>query len=132
MRASVRSLLLVASLLAAREASAQVRGAYLPPAPQGPGGEDVVETASGARCRQSMNSNRSYLDVGLMARQGSSDVSGYGPYAINPRATGEALGYARVTVPLGRKPQRIDCNRLYELEIQRMQQEIDLLKMNAE
>jgi hypothetical protein len=37
-----------------------------------------------------------------------------------------------VTIPLGRKPARIDCNRLYEMEIERMKREIDLLKMAAQ
>jgi len=44
----------------------------------------------------------------------------------------EALAYARVTIPLGKQPQRIDCSRIYELELERLRQEIALLKMNAE
>jgi hypothetical protein len=32
----------------------------------------------------------------------------------------EALAYARVTIPLGRKPKRIDCSQIYELEIARL------------
>lgn len=131
MRAFARSLPLAVLLIAA-EASGQVQGAFLPSPPSGPGGEDVVETASGARCRQSMNSNRAYLDVGLLASQSNRDINQQpGPLATD-QERGQALGYARVTVPLGRKPERLDCSRLYELEIERMRREIELLKLAAE
>jgi hypothetical protein len=39
--------------------------------------------------------------------------------------------YARVTIPIGKRPQRIDCTRVYELEIQKVQREVELLKLNA-
>ena len=44
----------------------------------------------------------------------------------------QALGYARITVPLGKKPKRLDCSKLYELEIVRLKEEIALLRMNAQ
>ena len=72
MRASVRNLLLVASLeLVAVSAAAAQQGIYLPPAPHGPGGEDTIETASGTRCRQSINSNSGYVDIGVAGSGGS-------------------------------------------------------------
>ena len=43
----------------------------------------------------------------------------------------KALAYARVTIPLGKQPKRIDCSRMYEWEIERLQEEIALLRMNA-
>ncbi|MEQ7872385.1 hypothetical protein ABDK56_00045 [Sphingomonas sp. ASV193] len=55
MRGFARPLLLAASLLAADAGLAQ--SLYLPSPPTGPGGEDTIETESGVRCRQSMNSN---------------------------------------------------------------------------
>ena len=36
------------------------------------------------------------------------------------------------TAALGRKPKRLDCSRIYEFEIQRLRDELALLKMNAE
>lgn len=131
MRAFARISLLVASLLATSSA-AMADGVYLPPAPTGSGGEDVIETADGARCRQSMNSPGPYLDVGMEA---SGSNSGRNAYALTPldgRGGQQALGYARITIPLGRRPSRIDCSRLYELEIARMKREIELLKLAAE
>lgn len=141
MHGYARNLLLAASLLAAESAAfASPEGIYLPPAPSGPGGEDVVESASGARCRQSMNNNNGYLDVGVTAGTSRDNDR----YAFNYNgdniqngvqkqpSSGQALGYARISIPLGHRPARIDCSRLYELEIARMQREIELLKMAAE
>lgn len=134
MPASARSWLLVVSvelLLGATAASAQT-GIYLPPAPQGPGGEDTIETQSGTRCRQSINGNEGYLDIGVSGSTASGvPNTGNVFVSINERDR-QALGYARITVPLGRKPKRLDCSRIYELEIQRLRDELALLKMNAE
>ena len=134
MRVFARSLLLAASaeLLLGSAAAAQ-SGIYLPPAPHGSGGEDTIETSSGTRCRQSMNSNSGYVDFGVAGSTGSGiPQSQSGVFiSINDRDK-EALGYARVTIPLGKRPKRIDCSRVYELEIERLRQELALLRMNAE
>jgi hypothetical protein len=108
-------------------------GFYLPPAPNGPGGEDSIETSSGTRCRQSINSNGAYLDVGMAGSHSSGSAND--PYRVGSsvRDSGnEALGYARMVMPIGKKPQRIDCTRIYEMELARMRREIELLKMAAE
>jgi len=131
MRASVRNSLLAALALAASAPALADGGFYLPPAPTGPGGEDVIETASGTRCRQSINGNGAYLDVGMAASRSASDRDLPAIYGRSNNDS-EALGYARVTVPLGKRPERLDCARLYEMEILRMRREIELLKMAAE
>lgn len=134
MPAFARSLLLVASaeLLLASVAAAAQPGIYLPPAPQGPGGEDTIETQSGTRCRQSINSNEGYVDVGIAGSSASDVPSGGNVFISITERDRQALGYARVTLPLGKKPKRIDCSRIYELEISRLREEIALLKMNAQ
>ena len=130
MRGFVRSLLLAVSLAAA-SAPASAQGLYRPPPPSGPGGEDRVETGSGARCSQSINSNGSYLDVGMAGSTANRrDIHG-SPFISNDQGS-QALGYVRMTVPLGRRQPRVDCTRLYELEIQRMKREIELLQLAAE
>ena len=56
---------------------------------------------------------------------------------FNDTQTGDIGVYARITIPLGdRAKNRIDCNRLFELElrkkileVQRLEQEIKQLKM---
>ena len=137
MHAYVRGLLLAGLLLGLEvPASAAPDGVYLPQAPSGPGGEDVIESSSGARCRQSMNNKGGYLDVGVTAgaSQQNDHYSYYGNLPGPPpnQGSGQALGYARISIPLGHRPARLDCSRLYELEIARMQREIELLKMNAQ
>ena len=80
-----------------------------------------------------MNSNGTYLDVGMTGS--SSNGRGTGSIDLFSHPGGgnsQATGYVRVTVPLGHKPERLDCSRLYELEIARMQREIELLKLAAE
>lgn len=134
MPASARTLPLAAFLLGVSiitGSPAAGQGIYLPPPPSGPGGEDTIETGAGTRCRQSINSNGAYLDVGVTGHaSGGSATSSLFP---RPDGSGqEATGYARVTLPLGKRPQRIDCSRLYELEIARMKREIELLEMAAE
>ena len=133
MRAFVRSCLLAVSLelLLGVPAAAQP-GIYLPSPPMGPGGEDTIETSSGTRCRQSINSNSGYVDLGIAGSAGSGVPSNSGAFISITDRDNQALGYARVTIPLGKKPKRIDCSKVYELEIERLRQKIALLKMNAE
>jgi len=69
---------------------------------------DEVSTSSGVRCRQSVDSPMS-LDMGVVADGQDAGV------------------YGRLTIPIG-APKRIDCNRLYDLEIQRLEAEIESLR----
>lgn len=78
------------------------------------------------KCSQSINSSSGYLDVGVAAGGGVT----LGSSAINAEPT--TLGYARVVIPLGLPPNRLDCSRLYEMEIERLQREIDLLTIGLE
>ncbi len=76
------------------------------------------------------------MDVGMSAGGSTRDPRGTNytlpGYGGEGGSSQQALGYARVTMPLGHRPPRIDCSRLYELEIARMKREIELLKMAAE
>ena len=130
MRAFARNCLLAGLLELASPAMGGTSGVYLPPAPTGPGGEDAIETASGTRCRQSINSSGAYVDIGVAGTTGTRDdparVSVYRDTRPN-----EATGYARVTIPLGRRPQRIDCSQVYELELIRLRREVELLKLGV-
>lgn len=137
MRASVRNCLLaVSASLSLTPALAGTSGLYLPAPPTGPGGEDSIETSSGARCRQSINSNGSYLDVGVTGSAagppgtGGTGTGALGSFGYEERDR-EATAYARVTIPLGRKPSRIDCSRLYEMELAKLRREVELLRMGA-
>jgi hypothetical protein len=132
MRAFVRKSLLIASASAiALPALAGTSGVYLPPAPTGSGGEDSIETSSGTRCRQSINSSGAYLDVGVSGQVGSNDRSPAQAFAYHDDRAQQGMAYARVTVPLGHKPTRIDCSKVYELELARLQREVELLKLGV-
>jgi len=85
------------------------------PGVQLPQGADEVRAADGTTCRSAVSGNGAYLDVGLMGKPGaaSKDVSAYG----------------RVVVPLGAKGKRLDCTKLYDLEVERLRMELELTKM---
>lgn len=124
----LRAAAALALAAAATPALADPRGVYLPPAPTGPGGDDSIETSSGTRCRQSINSNGAYLDVGTVASARRTADGGRSVLYDDPGGS-EATTYARITIPLGHRPKRIDCTRVYEMELARLRQEVDMLKM---
>lgn len=99
----------------------------MPPPPTGPGGEDSITTSEGVRCSQSINSAGGYLDVGVAG----GDLSTYS-YSSSESAPNSAIGYARIIIPLGQSPKRLDCSQLYDLEIQRLKTEIAQLKMGIQ
>lgn len=135
MRAFVRRWSLAVSILAVSAPALAADGVFLPPAPQGSGGEDSIETAEGTRCRQSLNSNGAYVDLGLTGRSGSTlpqPPAGATFFTYPQDRDREALSYARVTIPLGKRPARLDCSRLYELEIARLKQQVEMLTMAAQ
>lgn len=80
-----------------------------------PQGQDEVRAADGTTCRSAVSGSGAYIDIGV--------VKG------NVTQEDEFATYGRVVVPLGRTPKRLDCARLYELEVQRLQLELKLLKM---
>lgn len=131
MQRSVRPFLLAASIALLAEPATARDGVYLPAAPRGSGGEDSIETAGGTRCRQSLNSSGAYLDVGAAAQASSGTPDRQVPLYIDEPES-EGVIYARITMPLGKRPSRLDCSRLYELEIARLERELELLRLAAE
>lgn len=85
------------------------------PGVQLPQGADEVRAADGTTCRSAVSNSGAYLDMGLMGKPGASskDVSAYG----------------RVVVPIGKTPKRLNCAQLYELEVERLKMELQLMKM---
>lgn len=80
-----------------------------------PQGQDEVHASDGTTCRSAVSGTGAYVDLGVIRgnNQSNNDVATYG----------------RVVIPIGRSPKRIDCSRLYELEVERLQLELKLLKM---
>lgn len=81
-----------------------------------PQGFDEVRAADGASCRSSNTGTGAYADVGVI---GSNSDTG----KLESRSL-----YGRVVIPLGANGTRLDCRKLYDLEIQRLQMEVRLLK----
>ena len=126
-RSRARSCLACAALILAVSNAPAAEGILLPSPPVGPGGEDAITTSEGVRCSQSINSSGGYLDFGVAG----GDLSNY---AVTGTSSGDqsAIGYARIIIPLGAAPKRLDCSELYDLEIARLKAQIEMLKVGLE
>ncbi|CDX33625.1 conserved exported hypothetical protein [Mesorhizobium sp. ORS 3359] len=83
-----------------------------------PQGQDEVHASDGTTCRSAVSGSGAYLDLGVIRGNNSSN-----------QANSDVATYGRVVIPIGRTPKRVDCSRLYELEVERLQLELKLLKM---
>ncbi|MEM9422773.1 MAG: hypothetical protein AAF986_09755 [Pseudomonadota bacterium] len=88
------------------------------PTPPNVSGQDIIRGADGTSCQSAVASGGPYVDMGVI---GSQDFFSRDSSAL----------YGRVVVPLGKRAKRVDCTRLYELEISRMKMEIELLRMGT-
>lgn len=80
-----------------------------------PQGQDEVHASDGTTCRSAVSGSGAYFDLGVI----------HG----NSQSNDDIATYGRVVIPIGRTPKRLDCSRLYELEVERLQMELRLLKM---
>ncbi|MDX8454753.1 hypothetical protein RFM98_18475 [Mesorhizobium sp. VK9D] len=83
-----------------------------------PQGQDEVHASDGTTCRSAVSGSGAYLDLGVIQGNNSSN-----------QTNSDIATYGRVVIPIGRTPKRVDCSRLYELEVERLQLELKLLKM---
>jgi len=82
-----------------------------------PQGHDEVRAADGTTCRSAISGSGAYLDFGVIGNP-------------NENSSRSAMSsYGRIVIPLGRKAKRLDCSRLYDLEVQRLQMELRLMQM---
>lgn len=81
-------------------------------------GQDIIRGADGTSCQSAVANSGPFLDIGVMQ---SEDVY---------RRDTAAL-YGRVVIPIGRRTERVDCTKLYELEIARMKMELEVLRMGV-
>jgi len=80
-----------------------------------PQGQDEVHASDGTTCRSAVSGSGAYLDLGVIRG--------------NSQSNNDVATYGRVVIPIGRTPKRLDCSRLYELEVERLQMELRLMKM---
>ena len=84
--------------------------------PQQGGGNynyDEIQSSTGARCRQGMGSNI-VGEVGVIGED-------------NGNLEDSGAVYGRIIYYFG-APERIDCSRLYEIEIETLRRELELLQ----
>ena len=72
-----------------------------------------------------------HLEFGVTGIIANGDYTATNEYINGPK-TGDVGVYARITIPLGKIARsRIDCNRLYELELQKKQLEVYKLQQEV-
>lgn len=82
-----------------------------------PSGHDEVRAADGTTCRSAISGNGAYVDVGVIGNPEQSNTDG------------SVSAYTRVVIPLGEKRNRIDCGKLYNLEVRRLEIELKLMEL---
>lgn len=121
------SLACAALILAGVSAAKATDGLFLPSAPHESGGEDSITTPGGISCRQSLNRGGAILDLGIGAVAGTERDSNDLLDNRSRNRDASAVAYARIVIPLGERPNRIDCSKIFLLEIERLRREIELL-----
>ena len=123
----MKNVIATIALVAATATSVSAADFFAGSTPQA--GFDRVRTSTGAECQTSLDTGK-YMNVGTFAKNND-----------NAGVSNNDVGvYANVTVMLGRdKIKRVNCNKLYDLqaqrdsvEIQRLQEEISLMKAQTE
>jgi hypothetical protein len=115
--------------------------ALIPGTPNSSYGGDEVKGRDGTMCKQGSIS-RPTLDFGTIVSNDNGQTGANMPQQLsdqtyqNLNSTAATSGrnfsiYARVVIPLGKEVPRVDCTRIYELEVQRLQEELKRLKDGA-
>ncbi len=116
----------------------------MPSSPINSRGGDEVRARDGTSCHQG-NYVGPTLDVGVTGTHNTSSANSGQPiinnYNYNDNSGGSGMAnassnsmggdigvYARVVIPLGDDPNRVDCTKLYNLEIERLELELKRLK----
>lgn len=95
-----------------------------------PTGYDEIRTADGTMCRASTAST-TYLTVETYSNKYDDDYNDFD--STSARAQDEVGIKASIVVPLsGGITERVDCSRFADLELQRMQAELEQTKLELE
>jgi len=91
------------------------------------GARDRIVTPDRFECENSL-SGKAQIEYGVAASNGSSSNA----FSGTPTTAGTAVTvYGKLIIPIGAPKSRIDCNRLYELEVEKRMLEIKLLQMQT-
>lgn len=114
--------LLFLLLLCCGVAQAQTVGLAVPQGSTANFNYDEIKTSSGATCRQAMGSNTA-VEMGAIGSDSETDsdfIDDTRSYNTDNMGSGV---YVRVTHFLG-SPKRLDCSRLYDLEIESLRAQL--------
>jgi hypothetical protein len=105
----------------------------LPSAPQTYASDRI--RAGDLDCQNAIGSATN-LEFGVV---GIIDGAGYDPYTVDsgvPQMMGPQVDdvgvYARITIPIGKPQERINCNSLYKLELEKKRMEVMKLKQEVQ
>jgi hypothetical protein len=113
--------------LASGPAAAQ-SGFYLP-APAPSPGQDEFRASDGTTCRTTMDGTKR-MEVGTFATAQRADRRYDLPSYLPEDSQGNLGAYGRFTWSLDARPSRIDCQELYQLEIEKKKLELEMLKQS--
>lgn len=126
MKASVLPAALVLGLFAT-PAFAQSAGFYLPTGVTSYG-QDEFRAADGTTCRSTMDGTKR-IEVGAYGSGNRSNDNSYSLPGYYGQGNGNNAGvYGRFTMSLDAAPDRMNCNILYKLELERRSLELEMMK----
>lgn len=105
----------------------------MPSTPQNVIGGDSVRGRDGTTCTQGTHTGPT-LDFGVTTSRNNNNTdiqqNDYNnqEYLLNNNSGNDIGFYARIVVPLGNDPERLDCTQLYSLEIERLKMELENMK----
>lgn len=105
--------------------------------PSSPGSyaSDRIRTSDNVECSMAIggSTNVEFGVVGVINQNGPFyNNQGLYPEGYNPNDVVKDVGvYAKITIPLNAPKQRLDCNKLYQLELERTRMEIQRLKQEV-
>lgn len=121
----------ITTFLSLMLASAFATAASIPSTTSLPNGYDRVKGSSGITCESTV-APKAYMDFGIVGSD--YDSSEYNPYYTRSGydRNDEVMAYAKVVVPIGGNTERVNCNRLYDLELEKLRAELDYYKIQAQ
>ena len=100
------------------------------PSAQIPAGYDRVFTSSGTSCDSTQDPDMVF-QVGVVANQNHNEKKQYG--SSHEDGSNDEYGvYAQLVIPISDGRRRVDCSKIYELELRRLEAEIEQLKLESE
>jgi hypothetical protein len=99
------------------------------PATNNSGARDRIVTPERFECENSL-SGKAQVEYGVAASNAQTSTSFSS--SVTPDAGKNITVYGKLVIPIGAPKSRIDCNRLFELEVRKRELEIKLLEMQTQ